>query len=328
MSAEGSAKRYLARVRGKFPGQVGQPVTVSAALRMTRLRGANGRLAQCACTTPPPPQVQNKEHQPTGDRDQDQDVRADLDAVESSSSAENSDRTGALKPASTTFRLLGYDEVSDTSLVQAELHSGRRHQIRGHLAVLRHPIANDDLYCPGGIGWDSCRPVSSLSGPSLVENSGSDEAQADPAACSKCSSRSYPTDEKIAFVDDSSCGNPLRKMFTDARVAWCPSCDWALAQLDATRTLSGSKSSVFHASPAEAAHEDAAERRPSSLTPTCENGGRPVTTAGGRIWLHALEYRFRLEGHRYRFQTALPDFVWGVPVPDYNGVCSKAADDA
>ena len=56
MSAEGSQKRYLARVRGRFPGggaPGGEPVTVDCPLRMTRLRGMNGRLAQCACTTPP-----------------------------------------------------------------------------------------------------------------------------------------------------------------------------------------------------------------------------------------------------------------------------------
>ena len=113
-------------------------------------------------------------------------------------------------------------------------------------------------------------------------------------------------------MDDADCGYPLRKMFMAARVAWCPSCDWAIAQLDAAST---------------------APSDPTLLGPTIspvEKGSectaRPVTTAGGRIWLHALEYQFRLDGHSYRFQSALPDFVWGVSVPDYDGVCSKVAD--
>lgn len=314
MSSEGSGKRYLARVRGRFPGQEGQAVTVDAALRMTRLRGMNGRLAQCACTEAPSlhqsKEPQSEADAPTGLGNQDREASAGLGAAGSSASADDSDRSGTLKPASTTFRLLEYDKASDTSLVQAELHSGRRHQIRAHLAVLRHPIANDDLYCPGGIGWDACCPQSSSEATDQVDQNDDAEEADRPAVHSKSSLRSYPTDEKVAFVDDADCGYPLRKMFTDARVTWCPSCDWALAQLDAASTAPSNPallgSTISH------------------VETDTESTTRPVTTAGGRIWLHALEYQFELDGHRYRFQAGLPDFVWGVAVPNYDGMCGKA----
>ncbi len=286
-------------------------MTVDAALRMTRLRGMNGRLAQCACTEPASRQQSETPLSEADGPDQDQVAPVGLEPVDSGASADDSDRTGTLKPASTTFRLLAYDKASDTSLVQAELHSGRRHQIRAHLAVLRHPIANDELYCPGGIGWDSCRPQSLSEASEPLDQNHETEEDDRPGVHRKSSRRSYPTDEKVAFVDDADRGYPLRKMFTAARVTWCPSCDWALAQLDAASTDSSPtllESTISH------------------VETNTENTARPVTTAGGRIWLHALEYHFRLDGHRYRFQSALPDFVWGATVPNYDGMCTKVVD--
>jgi 23S rRNA pseudouridine955/2504/2580 synthase len=47
-------------------------------------------------------------------------------------------------PAHTVFRLLR--AWSDFSLLEAELKTGRTHQIRVHLAHLGHPIAGDDKY--------------------------------------------------------------------------------------------------------------------------------------------------------------------------------------
>lgn len=45
--------------------------------------------------------------------------------------------------------------------------------------------------------------------------------------------------------------------------------------------------------------------------------------AGGCIWLHALEYRFTLDGDRYCFRSPLPEFVWGEAVPDGDSFCGK-----
>lgn len=63
---------------------------------------------------------------------------------------DENDRKG-IKPAQTSFVLLSYDELSDTSLVLAKPVTGRTHQIRLHLQKLGHPIANDNCY--GGQLW-------------------------------------------------------------------------------------------------------------------------------------------------------------------------------
>lgn len=63
---------------------------------------------------------------------------------------EEADRKG-IKPAQTSFTLLTYDAVSDTSVVLAKPVTGRTHQIRLHLQQLGHPIAND--HCYGGELW-------------------------------------------------------------------------------------------------------------------------------------------------------------------------------
>ena len=60
------------------------------------------------------------------------------------------DRKG-IKPAQTSFVLLSYDALSDTSLVLCKPVTGRTHQIRLHLQKLGHPIANDQCY--GGQLW-------------------------------------------------------------------------------------------------------------------------------------------------------------------------------
>ena len=60
------------------------------------------------------------------------------------------DRKG-IKPAQTSFFLLSYDSLSDTSLLLCKPVTGRTHQIRLHLQKLGHPIANDQCY--GGQLW-------------------------------------------------------------------------------------------------------------------------------------------------------------------------------
>lgn len=48
------------------------------------------------------------------------------------------------KPASTSIRLI--EKLGIYNLVECELHTGRTHQIRAHLAHLKCPILNDPLY--------------------------------------------------------------------------------------------------------------------------------------------------------------------------------------
>ena len=50
------------------------------------------------------------------------------------------------KPAHTTFRLLQH--YADFSYTEAQLHTGRTHQIRVHAAHLGLPLAGDDRYSP------------------------------------------------------------------------------------------------------------------------------------------------------------------------------------
>jgi 23S rRNA pseudouridine955/2504/2580 synthase len=51
------------------------------------------------------------------------------------------------KPAHTTFRLLNH--FGSFSYAEAELHSGRTHQIRVHAAYINMPLAGDNRYSPG-----------------------------------------------------------------------------------------------------------------------------------------------------------------------------------
>ena len=52
------------------------------------------------------------------------------------------------RPAKTDFvRLARFDAVD---LLRAELHSGRTHQVRVHLASTGHPVVGDDTYGGGG----------------------------------------------------------------------------------------------------------------------------------------------------------------------------------
>jgi len=53
------------------------------------------------------------------------------------------------KTAISTFKSLGYDSSSDTSLLQCNPFTGRTHQLRLHLQFIGNPIANDPCY--GGV---------------------------------------------------------------------------------------------------------------------------------------------------------------------------------
>ncbi|MEJ2141857.1 MAG: RNA pseudouridine synthase [Gammaproteobacteria bacterium] len=55
------------------------------------------------------------------------------------------------KAASSYASLLGYDEKQDRSLVEIKIETGRKHQIRRHLATAGYPIIGDRLYGDAGI---------------------------------------------------------------------------------------------------------------------------------------------------------------------------------
>lgn len=54
------------------------------------------------------------------------------------------------KPASSDVRVLERDAEAKRTLVQVEIHSGRPHQIRIHMAFVGHPLFGDPLYSVGG----------------------------------------------------------------------------------------------------------------------------------------------------------------------------------
>lgn len=53
------------------------------------------------------------------------------------------------KPALTRYVLTAYDQVTDTSVAEVTLKSGRLHQIRRHFAMLGHPVLGDPRYGTG-----------------------------------------------------------------------------------------------------------------------------------------------------------------------------------
>lgn len=79
-----------------------------------------------------------------------QDFICDLDTVEGSPirSQMHVVPSGTGKPSRTQFTVL--QRFPSSSLIQCELLSGRKHQIRAHLSVLGHPIIGDKIYSNDG----------------------------------------------------------------------------------------------------------------------------------------------------------------------------------
>ncbi len=50
------------------------------------------------------------------------------------------------KSSQTRYRVLEYDEVTNTSRIELEPLTGRTHQLRVHMAAIGHPIVGDGLY--------------------------------------------------------------------------------------------------------------------------------------------------------------------------------------
>ena len=53
------------------------------------------------------------------------------------------------KQAASEFSLLEFDAGSNRSLLEARIATGRKHQIRRHLADLGYPVVGDRLYGTG-----------------------------------------------------------------------------------------------------------------------------------------------------------------------------------
>ena len=58
---------------------------------------------------------------------------------------------GLGKPSRTLWRVLAYDEATDTTRVELEPVTGRSHQLRVHLMAIGHPILGDALYAPPAV---------------------------------------------------------------------------------------------------------------------------------------------------------------------------------
>jgi 23S rRNA pseudouridine1911/1915/1917 synthase len=61
------------------------------------------------------------------------------------------------KPARTHYRRLAWWERADLSLLEVRLETGRTHQIRVHLAAIRHPVVGDRRYGTRGQAADPGR---------------------------------------------------------------------------------------------------------------------------------------------------------------------------
>jgi 23S rRNA pseudouridine1911/1915/1917 synthase len=55
--------------------------------------------------------------------------------------------TGKGKPAQTHYKVI--DDFGFASLIECKLKTGRTHQIRVHLAHIKHPVVGDQVYGSG-----------------------------------------------------------------------------------------------------------------------------------------------------------------------------------
>lgn len=74
-------------------------------------------------------------------------VRGDIAAAHGRQGRIDSPLDG--KPAVTEFRVEAWDAPRDASTLAVEIHTGRLHQIRRHLAALGHPVIGDPRYGSG-----------------------------------------------------------------------------------------------------------------------------------------------------------------------------------
>jgi tRNA pseudouridine32 synthase / 23S rRNA pseudouridine746 synthase len=61
------------------------------------------------------------------------------------------------RPSQTRYRVLGYDEATDTTRLELAPVTGRTHQLRVHLQAAGHAILGDQLYAPPEVQAQSKR---------------------------------------------------------------------------------------------------------------------------------------------------------------------------
>jgi hypothetical protein len=199
------------------------------------------------------------------------------------------DRKG-IKPAQTSFVLLSYDALSDTSLVLCKPVTGRTHQIRLHLQQLGHPIAND--HCYGGQLWfgdeegkkvcDESREwldrLDRGSGILTPDNSTNADTPATDAEINHAAA-DRPRDDDETILD-----------FIEKTCVWCARCRGADNGVNDTRSN---------------CHDELAVFRRTLMEYLVRSQG---------IWLHALQYTLTTQdetgqGKVLWYRTALPSWA-------------------
>jgi hypothetical protein len=212
---------------------------------------------------------------------------------------DHNDRKG-IKPAQTSFALLSYDALSDTSLVIAKPVTGRTHQIRLHLQKLGHPIAND--HCYGGELWfgdEEGKRICSESREWLdlldrgIETTSDVDSKARVAPINSTNADTPATDAEIyhAAADRPRADDESILDFIEKTCVWCARCRGVDGFVDGSlQSKLKNESAVFKRTLMEYL----------------------VRSQG--IWLHALQYSLKprdetgqICSHRYR--TVLPGWA-------------------
>ena len=177
-------KTYLARVRGRFPAQLSHmklltdaelsvlpeagvddeleedgTLTPKHAAKSSNIQGPGVRLIPSFEETGRAPGVgygrsarlissssssSASSSSQVGEKEEFLFVRCPIAVVSYREGIHSCDSTGKLSLSA--FRSLGYDESTDTSLVECRPFTGRTHQLRLHLQFVGNPIANDPCY--------------------------------------------------------------------------------------------------------------------------------------------------------------------------------------
>lgn len=210
---------------------------------------------------------------------------------------DQNDRKG-IKPAQTSFALLSYDPLSDSSLVLAKPVTGRTHQIRLHLQKLGHPIAND--HCYGGQLWfgdeegkkvccDSRKWLDLLDRGSGKTSDGDDKVRVAPENSTNADTPATEAEIYHAAADRSREDGESILDFIQKTCVWCARCRGADGCIDGLESKQN-ESSVFRRTLMEYL----------------------VRSQG--IWLHALQYRLKAQDETGRnkslqYTTGLPPWA-------------------